>query len=63
MIETKAGMGIGAFGNDDAPKAKLLSAIAWVIKRRDDPSYKYDQAKELTMAEATAILGKEEATS
>jgi hypothetical protein len=44
-----------AFGNG-SPKGKALSAFAWVVKKRNDPNYKMEDAKNLTLKEALSLV-------
>lgn len=60
-VEALADMPIGAIGDDTMPKGKALAALAFVVGRRTDrPDMTWTQAQDLTMAEATAILGLDE---
>lgn len=51
QIETMARQGIGTLTDDSKPRGRMLRAIITVVKRRDDPSYKYEQSAEVTQAE------------
>ena len=42
---------------ESGPKGKILAALAYVIKRRTDPDFKFKDALELTFVEANEILG------
>jgi hypothetical protein len=44
-----------AFGNGK-PKGKALSAFVWVVRKRNDPSYKMEDAKKLSLKEALALI-------
>jgi hypothetical protein len=44
-----------AFGNG-SPKGKALSAFAWVVMKRSNPNYKMEDAKNLTLKEALALV-------
>lgn len=35
----------------------MLAALALVAKRREDPSFTWNKAQELTFAEASALIG------
>jgi hypothetical protein len=49
-----------AFGNGK-PKGKALAAFVWVVRKRNDPSYKMEDAKKLSLKEALAMIQGEEA--
>lgn len=55
-IESIAEAPLANLADDNAPKGALLSALAFVMKRREDPKFTLDQAKELTMADIEALL-------
>lgn len=56
-IERRSGQGLATFADNDAHKALLLTAIAYVFKHRDDEAFTWDQAQDLTLAEITEING------
>lgn len=56
-VESLSGQSIDSLGNSDAPKGKTMAALAYVFKRRQDPTFKFDDALNLTMEQATAVLG------
>jgi hypothetical protein len=49
-----------AFGNGK-PKGKALSAFVWVVLKRDNPNYKMEDAKKLSLKEALAMIQGDEA--
>jgi hypothetical protein len=49
-----------AFGNGK-PKGKALAAFVWVVRKRNDPSYKMEDAKKLSLKEALAMIQGDEA--
>ncbi len=55
-IESIAEAPLANLADDNAPKGALLSALAFVMKRREDPKFTLDQAKELTMLDIEALL-------
>ena len=55
VVEQYAGISIDQA--EEAPKGKLLASWAYVVKRRTEPKYKYEDALKLTPKEATAIIG------
>lgn len=62
-VESLAGASIGQLGEDETPKGKMLAALAFVVKRRQQsaegnpPSFTWHEAMDLTMNEANDILG------
>ena len=56
LIENLTNSGIDeAFGNGK-PKGKALAAFVWVVRKRNDPSYKMEDAKKLSLKEALAMI-------
>ncbi len=51
QIEQMARQGIGTLTDDSKPRGRMLRAIITVLKRREDPSYKYEQSADVTPAE------------
>lgn len=60
IIEQKAGMGIGTLGEPEAPKAAMFTAMAWVIKKREQADFSFADAENLTQGEVNRILGLDE---
>lgn len=60
QVETLARQGIGALGDEKAPKAKLMRALVYVVMRRTDPAAKWEATESLTMADMGRILGDQE---
>jgi hypothetical protein len=49
----KVGVGLEAF---QGPAAfRLMAGLAWIVKRRDDPTYTYEQALKLRMGDVEMI--------
>ena len=46
-IEELTGMPLDALGQADKPKGKMLAALAFVSKRRDNPKFTWEDALEL----------------
>ena len=44
QIEDLTGLPLDALGQDDKPKGRMLQALAYISKRRDDPSFTFEQA-------------------
>ncbi|WP_091498427.1 hypothetical protein [Microbacterium sp. cf332] len=60
QIEDITGQGIDALTEPGARKAKFLIALAYIAKRREDPTFTRSQAEALTLAEVNAITGGDE---
>jgi hypothetical protein len=48
-----------AFANGK-PKGKALSAFVWVVQKRDNPSYKMEDAKKISLKEALEMIKGDE---
>jgi hypothetical protein len=48
-----------AFANGK-PKGKALSAFVWVVKKRENPNYKMEDAKKLSLKEALGLIKGDE---
>lgn len=59
-IEELSGASIAAIGDEETPKGKALAAVAFVVKRRTNPTFTWNEAMGLTLAEAFGVLGIEE---
>lgn len=60
-IESLSGQSVAVLADGTAPLGKTMAAMAYVIKRRANLDYKFEDALNLTMAEAGVILGAVEA--
>lgn len=60
QIENYTGTGIDAIGEPGAPKAKFLTILAYLGKKREDPAFTLSQAEALTLAEVNAITGTDD---
>lgn len=60
-IESLSGQSIAAMADGNAPIGKTMAAMAYVIKRRANLDYKFEEALKLTLAEANDVLGMVEA--
>jgi hypothetical protein len=56
-IENIAGVAIDKIVRDGVPKGKNLKAIMFVLKRRENPDFKIEDAGKFTVADVTAIFG------
>lgn len=59
-IEDYANMPISKIGDDAPGVIKLRIALAWVIKRRTDPTFTIDAAKKMTATELTSFFAGDE---
>jgi len=48
-----------AFGNGK-PKGKALASFVWVVKKRQNPNYKIEEARKLSLKEALEIIQGDE---
>ena len=46
-IEEMTGLPLDALGQADKPKGKMLQALAYIVKRRDNPEFTWEMAGEL----------------
>ena len=46
-IEDRTGLPLDALGQADKPKGRMLQALAFIVKRREDPTFTWEQAGEL----------------
>ena len=46
-IEDRTGLPLDALGSPDHPKGRMLQALAYIVKRREDPAFTWEQAGEL----------------
>ncbi len=58
-IEELTGQAVTAMADDTAPKAKLMAAMLYVVKRRSDPEFTWEDALNSTMADLSEVLGSE----
>ncbi len=55
-VEELSGQPLSSLGDPNAPKGKLMIAVAWIIKRKEDPKFTYEHAKRLTMDEIESLF-------
>jgi hypothetical protein len=60
LIENLTNTGIDQAFADGKPKGKALAAFVWVVLKRDNPSYKMEDAKKLTLKAALAMIQGDE---
>ena len=49
-IEDRTGMPLDALGQADKPKGRMLQALAYISKRRDNPDYTWEMAGALKIS-------------
>jgi len=59
-VEMASGSPISALGDPNAPKGRLLVALAHVIKKRENPQFTVKDAEAMTMDEVMALLDMNE---
>ena len=60
IVEDLSGQGMAALGDESAPKGKLMAALAYVIKRKQDKGFTFADALDMTMTEVQEVLGLDE---
>jgi hypothetical protein len=56
-VEELTGAAISALSDSERPQGKALAAIAYVIKRRTDQDFTFDNALDMDFTEIQALLG------
>lgn len=56
-IERLGGRSVTTFADDEAPKGRMLMALVYVFKRRENPNFKFEDAGEIGLQEAMALIG------
>lgn len=57
--EELAGAPLGWLGDDNKPQGKLMAAVAFVIKRREDNKFTFAQALDMTFDDLDSIIGEQ----
>jgi len=57
-IEDYAALPISKIGDDAPGVIKLRIALAWIIKRRTNPTFTVDDAKKMTATELTSFFSE-----
>jgi hypothetical protein len=52
-IEERTGLPLDALGQSDKPKGKMLQALAYIVKRREDPDFTWEMAGALKISATT----------
>lgn len=60
QIENLSGKAFADMSDESAQKGALLTALAFVIKKRTDPNFTFQDAQKLTMADIEDMLAPEE---
>ena len=55
-VEELSGLSATQFESEDSPKAMLLAAMAYVVKRREDPKAKFTDVLDMDMEEVSNIV-------
>ena len=58
-IEELSNLPFSALSDSSAPKGKLMQAIGYVVKRKEDPKFTFADAGNLTMEEINFLLGED----
>jgi hypothetical protein len=53
-IEDRTGLPLDAMGQDDKPKGRMLQALAFIVKRRDNPDFTWEMAGALKINTTSA---------
>ena len=55
-IEEISKLPFSALGDTQTPKGKLMQAVAFVLKRKDNPAFTFEDAGKLSMDEINHLL-------
>lgn len=55
-VESLSGLPFDAIASDDKPKGKALAALAFVAKRREDKTYKFNEAMGLKFSDIAELI-------
>ena len=53
-IEDRTGLPLDALGQADKPKGRMLQALAFIVKRRENPDYTWEEAGALKINTTSA---------
>lgn len=56
-VESLSGQPLGDMTDPKAPKGRLMQSLVYVMKRKTDPSFSFEQAGLLTMDQMNEVLG------
>lgn len=57
QLEELSGLSLTEIAEANAPKGKFMTALVYLAKRREDPTFTYSQAETLKLAEIQGIIG------
>jgi hypothetical protein len=60
MIENLTNSSIDEAFDNGKPKGKALSAFVWIVLKRDNPNYKMEDAKKVSLKDALAMIKGDE---
>ena len=60
VIENLTNSSIDQAFQDGKPKGKALSAFVWVVLKRDNPNFKMEDAKKISLKEALEMIKGDE---
>jgi hypothetical protein len=60
LIENLTSTSIDEAFGEGKPKGKALSAFVWVVEKRNNPNYKMEDAKKLSLKEALSMIQGDE---
>jgi len=55
-VETISGQPFADMAEAKAPKGKLMQAIVFILKRKQDPKFTFEMAGNLTMSEMNKVI-------
>lgn len=56
LIENLTNSSIDEAFDNGKPKGKALAAFVWVVQKRDNPTYKMEDAKKISLKEALEMI-------
>lgn len=60
LIENLTNSSIDEAFSNGKPKGKALSAFVWVVLKRDNPNYKMEDAKKVSLKDALGMIKGDE---
>jgi hypothetical protein len=60
LIENLTNLSIDEAFSSGNPKGKALSAFVWVVLKRNNPTYKMEDAKKITLKQALGMVKGDE---
>jgi hypothetical protein len=59
-IERLGGRSVSSFADEEAPKGRMLMALVYVFKRRENPNFKFEDAGDIGLEEAMALIANDD---